>query len=1461
MQRLRRICGGGGAGSGNRGMCHAAALVAGILTFAGVAGPVQARQQIGIRSGPVYMDDSPRTVDGLIRAAEMAALGNPDESVRVLQTLLDEEADRVVAAREDPDLFTSVRSRVMQMIQSDARLLERYRALETPVAERLLESGEVEKVERAYLLTLPGFEAALRIAQAQAEDAQFDAARRTLLQLENHPDRSAERATDAAKLLSLVASHIGAGRTAAEREALRSAAIAEASRWRQQAKLPAVDLAAAAEPTILVERTPYVPADAELDVSQLLARPLWSDSLGDALPLALPPNAARQANAPPEGAALLFAPPTVVGDTVFVNNSETISAWNRFTLSPRWRVKLQGPVSDTIQLGGQRTIEELSTVEVSDGIAVALTGLRVGGQMQSERRLVAIDAQTGRPLWNRRIDDFKQAGLEDSAIRSPLIVDQGLVIFGVEKDISRRRLDSYYLVAVDLRTGEFRWSRPVGSSGAVNMGFRAVINDGLAAYGGVLYITSRIGFVAAIEVATGRPIWIRRIEVTAIPNSRTDLPWEINIPLLVGDRLFTLSPSRTEILSLDAHTGALLARRPSADFNAPDYLLYAEGWLLVVSPATIDAVEANDLADGLIRRVLALSSGGPMRGRVGVLGDTLLVPALGEVQLYGLQDMGRGPIARVTLDRPGTALALEGQLIVVDDAHIHTYLVWSVAERMLRQRMEDAPNDPEPAVTYAELSYRAGRPEGVAPAIDRALAAVERDPLGPDMAAVQARMFRSILQMVEPDAEAPALKPLDDETRGVLIERLGLCASTTEDQVAYLLTAGRHYEATERPALAVRSYQAVLDAPELAAASYASAGTTVSADFEATRRLRRVIQMHGRALYDAYQSDADRMLAQLGNQARDPEPFEVIARRYPLSHAAVRAWTEAGTRYAAQQRPQLAALAFEEGLAAARDALPEGDPLLGELAGRLVQSLVRADLLYPAQDTLQRLLAERPNLSMTEDGAPIDARALLASLQSRLAQGEPRPRLGPVPVASAPMAGWVIESPDAIDDYSQSPDYILLRGEDEGVSMFKAEGPGALARLWGDVRNHVYLWMDRTGVVFSQETGEGNTVDVAFTKRELESGRVMWKTPNFRSLQTQNAVDDLLARGMDQQIPEIDTPLRPRARVTEVLYAHDERTLIALDRVGRAAAFDLETGRTLWTRADLMARVHGAAVRSGVLVIGGSDAPVDLRNPSRDPGNLASSGVVIALDARGGQTIHRAPIGGRVRWVRLAPEGAAIVGLDRSIISIDVFRRAVRWRAEARQAQETIAAWALPGRVIVRRDDGRLWQIRTSDGFVRLEPLDTRDRLESNYRRLSITALGDAAALATERGLALYDREGNLLGLDFRETAGPILFGGWGETYVPTLDRGGENDLDGLNIHHLNVYETATLRAVSRTGVTLGVAGLDSRPMSLMNGKVLISTGSITTVIDMPPDPAAAPPGGAGGAVGAQLTPPSEPRP
>lgn len=121
----------------------------------GVAGLVGLPAWIALgqpAASPLFVDDSPLASDGLIRAGELASVGNLDESVTVLQGLLDGEADRLLASPGEPDLFTPVRGRVHAALQANPRLLERYRELQEPAAAALLGSSDPAALERSRLL-------------------------------------------------------------------------------------------------------------------------------------------------------------------------------------------------------------------------------------------------------------------------------------------------------------------------------------------------------------------------------------------------------------------------------------------------------------------------------------------------------------------------------------------------------------------------------------------------------------------------------------------------------------------------------------------------------------------------------------------------------------------------------------------------------------------------------------------------------------------------------------------------------------------------------------------------------------------------------------------------------------------------------------------------------------------------------------------------------------------------------------------------------------------------------------------------------------------------------------------------------------------------------------------------------------------------------------------------------------
>jgi outer membrane protein assembly factor BamB len=1401
-------------------------VVAGLLI-----GPFTA-PAIAQPASPVFVDDSPLAFDGLIRAGELASVGNLDESIRVLQSLLDAEGERLLATPGEQDLFTTVRGRVHAALISNRPLLDRYRAIEEPTARKQLDEGLLESIERSRLLTSAGYEAALRLAQRQIEAAQFHAALQVFEQLDAHPDRAGESGRAAAELMTLAAGYLG--------ESFPRDSAARLARWRTESNLPAWSGDRAPMPDIAPARTAFDPAPAT-DLTDLLPRPLWSDVMGDRLPIDSTLPLRSMANPPREGALWLNALPTAVGDTVYANDTHTVTAWNRFTLSQNWRVHIEPIQGRRYPVGPSQNFEEMAGVAADGTYVAALMGLAIQNtDALPQRSMLCMDSRTGGVLWRRRLDDFKFHESEGSRFRGPVFLDQGIVVVLIEKDLARRRLEGSSVMGIDARTGEALWVRPLGSSGSLAYGYRPAVVDSPIIDRGVLYTVNRLGFIAAVDTVNGRVRWIHRWGGALVSPTRVDQPWQSNSPLVIDDALFAVTPDRREVVHMSAATGRIITRCAASKFgtaDSPDYLIAAGGMLLGVSSTVITATPLDTFGPDSTFTRIARFPAGHVRGRVVAFGEGVMVPTVDGVGVYGVREE-KEPLWRLALDKPGNLLPLDGQLLAADDNEVHTYLVWEVADRMLRERMDAEPNDPNAAITYAELSYRAGRPEGILPAIDRAMAAVERNPLAATAEADQSRLFRAVFAMVEPpsDATGRAMLPLD--LRGALVKRLDRCANGTVERVAYLLAAGRFYEATEQPARAVEAYQGVLDSPELAASTFAQGETIVSADFEATRRLRRLVQTNGLEFYGPYQADADRALAALV-QSLEPEPFESVARRYPVSRAAAAAWLEAASRYTRRGTSQLAAQALEEGLIAANQSLDPSDPLIGELTGRLVQHLARAGLVHPALAMLEEFSRSHATLRLTENGQSLDAKELTATVRGQIAALDRRPRIGPEPSPADPMLGWSILEPISDDAPLRVTDRVMMISEEtqqnpSEVALFRSVGPGPLVKQWSSPAADEYLWIDSAGACFAKAVGEPDRADYSIVRRDIDTGQVKWETPLFRSVFPRDMIDELLADPTKEYIPTIDTPLESRVPVIRVSLLIDQRTLVLIDRLGRAAGFDLESGRLLWANPTTVSRMHDATLKAGTLVIGGADGPIDFTKPIRDANaGDQMTGVVLALDARTGQALHRWETQDRVRWVSLAPEGFSIVGLNDAIVSLDAYRGRVRWRATARPLAVSLAAWTMPGRVIVRTDDTNLYQIDSADGAVREPALDTRDRLAGGFGTIRFNALGNRAAFSTSLGLAVFGPAGDLVGLDTNERDEETYCAAFGERYAVTITPSAQPAPDGQATLNLNVFDNDSLKIVTRVDITIGAQN-EPAPCALLDGKVLISTGAITTVIELP---------------------------
>lgn len=1388
----------------------------------------------GQGQSPIYVDDSPAASEALQRAGELAGVGNLAEAAGVLQKVLDEFGDTVIAdpSASDPDVFIPVRRRVHEILLSNPPLLERYRALNIEQARRSLDAGQEEAVERQRLLTPSGFDAALLLAQDHFEFARFDAALIALEQLEHHPDRKDDRARQAAEMLTRLARYA--------HEGVDSTLWAWSDRWRNEAGLAAnPDHSPAPRPATPVARDPFSGAQS-ISLDGMLPRPLASDTIGE-------PNdaiAAMSVSVPtrgvPESALVLHAAPTVSGDTVYVNDGERLSAWDRFTLTLKWRRRIDTEINQGQQVySAPAMLEDMSRIVISEPWAVATTGFSLLGRPSPERTITVLNARTGDPAWSRTVLQMSPT-FEDSMLRGAPIVDQGTVVAAVLKQSQQRRLVSISLVGLDLATGDTRWIRTLGSIGALPWGtWRFGGGDEATSQNGIVYRTDRLGVITAVEIWTGRVRWLRRImPEPATSTFAAGVPqWSAQQPLLHRGRLFTLSPDRRFVLVLDQSNGSILRQLQCARLGQPDYLLLSGDLLLAVSASRVMAIDlSRDDWTEMEPLSIAEVIGSGLRGRAVVTGEQLILPIAEGLRVIELARVRQQIEAKsgtpteygriVPLESPGTALPLESQVLVVDDSRIHSYLLWDVAESLLHKRMTENPADAEAPITYAELSYQARRFDHVLPAVDKALAAIERDPLSPTSDRSRSRLFRTLLEIVEPSTPLPSTASLSETLKGELVDRLARAAAQPAEQVASLLAGGRFAEATRQPQLAVDRYQQILDTPALTSETYTARQTTVPADVEATRRLRDLIRREGATVYGVYEQEAARRLDELGSGAAG-EQYETLAKRFPLASVSPRAWSFAADRYMAEGRTELGLFALEEGARTAVETLSASDPLAGQLATKLVLRLRDAGRIIPAIRALETMQRDQPGLRLTNESGSLDSAVLLRELRTELAKQHPRPRIGVDLAQAVPIMGWSIVEPICTPTPDCPTDLVMMGSSEGELALFRIKSGGESSRLWSVAPRETFLYIDGTSAYFGKPLSDNNGLpDQILIARDLATGQQRWSTlPVRASFEKDPRFPD------PRRVEPIDTPLRSNSRYDDMSVLFDNNTLIILERTGRCKAIDLKSGAQLWSLPPIIGRVHDVAMRNGVMIVGGADEIPGLRSPV----DVQLRPVMIAMEARTGRILRRQEEDAAIRWVRTTPEGLALIGHDNGIALLDVFRRTSRWRNDSPQLARSVEAWATHTQIVVRDNQNDLWGVNAETGERSAAAIDTHGRMDPDFRRVDVEQLGERTVVSTLRGFALLDASGKLVGADSRPGEMLSLLPALTQTLLVTIEHADESDIDStLSRFRLSLYGSESGKLEMSAEVVL-----PTDPMSLacVDGAILISAGTATLVIPAPSAP------------------------
>nr|MDJ0976391.1 PQQ-binding-like beta-propeller repeat protein [Planctomycetota bacterium] len=352
------------------------------------------------------------------------------------------------------------------------------------------------------------------------------------------------------------------------------------------------------------------------------------------------------------------------------------------------------------------------------------------------RRLVACDRRTGELKWVFALRGLDRLRFGHYSIAGSPVESEGLILA-----LGSSFEGSHNLVffAVDAETGKLRWSRELGT-GQQELNLFGVPVKELAASpvtvsDGVAYVSTGLGFVAALDVRTGTPRWLSSYEI--IPIQAVDywyraplrLPFVAASPPLAHKDVLVVAPTDgRHIYVFDKHTGRLRWRQPIVDTEASgrmDWDVFAHV-LGIVNDGKRDVLITTD------RRVVArhlfddpstrsVNEAGMLawagmevpqiRGRGAIAGDSIVVPAEEGLFRYSIRAEGKQENEHVPWPgaaEPGNVFPLERVLIVAGRDNLQWFYDWEDLERDVAKRRRERPNDPSILLEAGELYLRAG---------------------------------------------------------------------------------------------------------------------------------------------------------------------------------------------------------------------------------------------------------------------------------------------------------------------------------------------------------------------------------------------------------------------------------------------------------------------------------------------------------------------------------------------------------------------------------------------------------------------------------------------------------------------------------------------------------------------------------------------------------------------------------
>jgi outer membrane protein assembly factor BamB/tetratricopeptide (TPR) repeat protein len=1313
---------------------------------------------------PVFVPSDAQAVtrleelDRLIRDEQLTA------AARLAQELLDNAADQLVQVGPgETELFIPIGSAVESRLAMHPELLAAWRAEYDVAAEVARRRGDPLNAVRRYRMTPAGGAALIDLAALWLEDGRFHAAAHALADALDHPDASGPIRRDALQLAQQLARYAGSHRH----------------------RLPQVD---AITPVFSLPPTTRTvttlgpapdPGLGEVDDVPFLSRPLTIQPL---MALSVPKSWRRYRQ-------LHSVIPSVRGELVYVNDGQTIAAYDRVSLRERWRfdgARLPAAALASLAPTGQPlSIEGLQTVTFHEGRLIASLGMNVAKSHYGDRRVVCLDAASGALRWSLTPAQVEST-LGNACVQGPVVVHENVVLLNVHVADRARRQRQSFLAGIDAWSGRPMWLTSVCSTAWRQSDWHVERLAGLTAREGTAYLMTRIGAVAAFDVQTGRPRWVRRlVRPGSLPRASYDTAWKTNYPIITDQHVIVMTIDGGRVLHLSRSTGQLDSDAPAETWGSPVYLLRRDEQLLAVGERMIFAGPLRPDRDDAPRPIDVLPARQTYQGRVAIAGGALHVPTARGLRIVDPDGRAARTIAMEPIPFDRTPLPRLGSIALADG------LIWSVTEdaielfgpsAALRAQLidrRDASTDISPALDCADAMRRRGAFDVSLESLAIAVERLRRQP------SVESRdeIWRTLRALFD-DARL-----VDHDMRRLVLDLLDEVADTPRRRLQAIMLRAEHDEQRGRYEEAINGYTAVLRDAEYREVTWARGDRIAPVHEIAESAVIGIVLRAGRAVYAETEERARHMFAAI----RDDAPaavWERFASTFPMAGDAPRALANAAAVREHDDEAEALRL-WLRAVERARMVELRDDAFLRDLTMRIVRQLVGRQRHFEAHQHLRSTI--RDFRGRVGEAFIEDCENRLEPLRDAAMQSARQPAVGAIrrsaPIATMP--DWRLMTP--VIRTSEPPPYVMV-GRESRVALVSGPTP---ARRWERryATPPALIGAEPDRVLLGHETLNGMRIEAV----SPFDGSPYWIS---------RPLGDLAG---------VPSDTRPVAG-SHVVHVSDDVIVLA-GSSGLVAVLDDSTGAVRWAAATPLLHVTDVDVAAGRVLLGGT---------ADDVARPGIGALVVTYDVVTGEpTWERGWSDSRdVRWIRSDDAGSVVVALARTVEGLHADDGSVAW------AQRFVAqrAWWWNDRLLIIRSDDGIVMVdaatgdRTTSAFTLASDADEPPLLQLDGPTDAVLISGRRLMrIEADGSLQAVDALGDIRVIDAVRAADRIIAITQSD---PSIPRG----VEGWAIAS---FDAPTLRLVDLVHLGGDVVSAP-RAIAVTEGHVFVTIGDSTHVLAAP---------------------------